>query len=81
MKSDPISPERVASIDLGTNTILLLIAKIEGGKIYPLFEIETVVRLGEGVQKDGTLLKEAMERKSLLSERAHFVRPKTRKIS
>jgi exopolyphosphatase/guanosine-5'-triphosphate,3'-diphosphate pyrophosphatase len=53
---------KVASIDIGTNTILLLVAKIEGGKVYPLFEIETVVRLGEGVQKDGTLLKEAMER-------------------
>ena len=53
---------KVASIDIGTNTILLLVAKIEGGKVYPLFERETVVRLGEGVQKDGTLLKEAMER-------------------
>ena len=62
MKSNPISPERVASIDIGTNTILLLIAKIEGRKDYPLFERETVARLGEGVQKDGTLLKEAMER-------------------
>ena len=48
---------KVASIDIGTNTILLLVAKIEGGKVYPLFERETVVRLGEGVQKDGTLLK------------------------
>jgi exopolyphosphatase/guanosine-5'-triphosphate,3'-diphosphate pyrophosphatase len=52
----------VASIDIGTNTILLLIAKVEGGKIHPLFEKETVARLGEGVQKNGTLLKEAMDR-------------------
>jgi exopolyphosphatase/guanosine-5'-triphosphate,3'-diphosphate pyrophosphatase len=62
MKSDPSSLKRVASIDIGTNTILLLIAKVEGEKIHPLFEIETVVRLGEGVQKDGLLLKEAMDR-------------------
>ena len=62
MKSDPTSLKRVASIDIGTNTILLLIAKVEGGKIHPLFEIETVARLGEGVQKNGTLLKEAMDR-------------------
>jgi exopolyphosphatase/guanosine-5'-triphosphate,3'-diphosphate pyrophosphatase len=62
VKSDPTSLKRVASIDIGTNTILLLIAKVEGGKIHPLFEIETVARLGEGVQKNGILLKEAMER-------------------
>jgi exopolyphosphatase/guanosine-5'-triphosphate,3'-diphosphate pyrophosphatase len=53
---------KVASIDIGTNTILLLIAKVEGEKIHPLFEIETVVRLGEGVQKNGILSKEAMNR-------------------
>ena len=62
MKSDPTSLKRVASIDIGTNTILLLIAKVESGKIHPLFEIETVARLGEGVQKDELLLREAMER-------------------
>jgi exopolyphosphatase/guanosine-5'-triphosphate,3'-diphosphate pyrophosphatase len=62
MKSDPSSLKRVASIDIGTNTILLLIAEVEGEKIHPLFEIETVVRLGEGVQKNGVLLNEAMER-------------------
>jgi exopolyphosphatase/guanosine-5'-triphosphate,3'-diphosphate pyrophosphatase len=53
---------KVASIDIGTNTILLLIAKVEGGKIHPLREIETVARLGEGLQKNGILLKEAMDR-------------------
>jgi len=62
VKSDPTSLKRVASIDIGTNTILLLIAKVEGGEIHPLFEIETVARLGEGVQKNGLLLKEAMDR-------------------
>jgi len=60
--SGPTSPKRVASIDIGTNTILLLIAKVEGGRIHPLFERETVARLGEGVQKNGILLKEAMDR-------------------
>ena len=62
MKSNPTSLNRVASIDIGTNTILLLIARVEGGKIHPLFEIETIARLGEGVQKNGILLKEAMQR-------------------
>ena len=62
MKSDLTSLKRVASIDIGTNTILLLIAKVEGGEIHPLLEIETVARLGEGVQKNGLLLIEAMDR-------------------
>jgi hypothetical protein len=51
-----VVPLRVASIDVGTNTILLLIAEIEGEKLKPLFEMETIVRLGEGVQKNGILL-------------------------
>jgi len=62
VKSDPTSLRRVASIDIGTNTILLLIANVGKGIIDPFFEIETVARLGEGVQKNGMLLKEAMER-------------------
>ena len=62
MKSAPTSPKRVASIDIGTNTILLLIAEMDKGRINFLFEMETVVRLGEGVQKNGILSKEAMNR-------------------
>ena len=62
MKSDPTLPKRVASIDIGTNTILLLIGEMEKGKIEPLFDMETVVRLGEGVQKNGILSKEAIMR-------------------
>jgi len=52
----------VASIDIGTNTILLLIAEVDQGKLKSLFEAETVVRLGEGLQKNGVLSQEAMER-------------------
>jgi len=52
----------VASIDTGTNTILLLIAEIEGENLKPLFEMETVVRLGEGVQENGNLTNAAMDR-------------------
>ncbi len=62
MKSGPTSTETVASIDIGTNTILLLIAEVAAGRLRPLYEAETVVRLGEGVQKTGTLSSDAMER-------------------
>jgi exopolyphosphatase/guanosine-5'-triphosphate,3'-diphosphate pyrophosphatase len=53
---------RVASIDIGTNTILLLIAETGEGKLKPLLEMETIVGLGKGLQKDGDLSQEAMER-------------------
>lgn len=62
MKSAPSLPEKVASIDIGTNTILLLIAKVENGKIHPLIEIETIARLGEGLQKNGIILQKSMDR-------------------
>ena len=62
MKSVPTSPERVASIDIGTNTILLLIAEVDKGKLKSLFEAETVVRLGERLQRNGILSDEAMKR-------------------
>ena len=54
--------DRIASIDIGTNTILLLIAEIEEGALKPLLEKETIVRLGEGLQKSGILSEGAMER-------------------
>lgn len=52
----------MASVDVGSNTILLLIAEVEGGMLKPLLEKETIVRLREGVQKSGVLSKGAMER-------------------
>jgi exopolyphosphatase/guanosine-5'-triphosphate,3'-diphosphate pyrophosphatase len=62
VRSNPTSPERMASIDIGTNTILLLIAEVGEGGLKPLLEKETVVRLGEGLQKKGILSEEAMDR-------------------
>lgn len=54
--------KRLASFDLGTNTFLLLIADVEDGRIEPVYEKETVVRLGKGVDADGNLNPEAMQR-------------------
>ncbi len=62
VKSHSSSVRRVASIDIGTNTILLLIAAVGQGKISPLLDMETVVRLGEGIDKNGILSRAAMER-------------------
>ncbi len=53
---------KLASIDIGTNTILLLIAETGRGRIEPLFETETVVGLGKGLQRAALLSDEAMDR-------------------
>jgi exopolyphosphatase/guanosine-5'-triphosphate,3'-diphosphate pyrophosphatase len=62
VKPDPSSVKRVASIDIGTNTILLLIAEVGEEEIKPLFEMETVVKLGENLQKTGAISPQAMDR-------------------
>ncbi len=62
MKSNPTPSKRVASIDIGTNTILLLIGELNGKRFTPLIEREMIVRLGEGLQRNGLLSEEAMGR-------------------
>ncbi len=39
----------VASIDIGTNTVLLLIAKLENNKLVPLTNLYRIPRLGKGL--------------------------------
>jgi exopolyphosphatase/guanosine-5'-triphosphate,3'-diphosphate pyrophosphatase len=55
-------PKRLAGFDLGTNTFLLLIADVEAQTITPVFEKETIVRLGKGVDAAGNLEAGAMQR-------------------
>jgi exopolyphosphatase / guanosine-5'-triphosphate,3'-diphosphate pyrophosphatase len=62
VKSNLSPSGRFASIDIGTNTILLLVAEVGQGAFKPLLEKETVVRLGEGLQKNGVLSPDAMTR-------------------
>ncbi len=52
---------RCASIDLGTNTALLLIADVRK-EIDDVLDIARITRLGEGVKKNGYLLPQAMDR-------------------
>ena len=52
-----------ASIDLGTNTCLMLMAEIESGQVKKVLgDYARIVRLGEGVDKTGCLLPDAMDR-------------------
>lgn len=57
---------RVAAIDIGTNTVLLLVAEEVGGptgrRLEPVLERATITRLGQGVDASGVLAAEAIER-------------------
>jgi exopolyphosphatase/guanosine-5'-triphosphate,3'-diphosphate pyrophosphatase len=58
-----MSMPRYASLDVGSNTVRLLIAeRIEGGKIQPLRVERRVTRLGGNFSKEGELDEAAMER-------------------
>jgi exopolyphosphatase/guanosine-5'-triphosphate,3'-diphosphate pyrophosphatase len=53
---------RVATIDIGTNTVLLLVAETRAQALEPLEELATITRLGEGVDKNRALAPAAIER-------------------
>jgi exopolyphosphatase / guanosine-5'-triphosphate,3'-diphosphate pyrophosphatase len=53
---------RVAAIDIGTNSVLLLIAAAEAAGPRPLLERATITRMGEGVDKTRRLAPAAVER-------------------
>jgi exopolyphosphatase/guanosine-5'-triphosphate,3'-diphosphate pyrophosphatase len=48
-------PERLAAIDVGTNTVLLLVAERRGGALAPVLERAEITRLGRGVDAAGRL--------------------------
>lgn len=54
--------ERIAVIDLGTNTFHLLIAETNGQTITPLHSEKTPVRIGKGGINQGFITEEASER-------------------
>jgi exopolyphosphatase/guanosine-5'-triphosphate,3'-diphosphate pyrophosphatase len=54
---------RVAAIDIGTNTVLLLIAKMSpNGELVALADRARITRLGQGVDRTRRLAPEAVER-------------------
>ncbi len=48
-------PDRLAAIDVGTNTVLLLVAERRGGALAPVLERAEITRLGRGVDATGRL--------------------------
>src|SRR6266849_6535890 len=56
---------RLASIDIGTNTLLLLIADIDAdGSIHPVEEFQRMPRLGKDVDNNGMIHTSAFDRVS-----------------
>ncbi|VAX15816.1 Exopolyphosphatase [hydrothermal vent metagenome] len=54
---------RIAAIDLGTNTVRILVVDVNGeGGYSPLFSGQTVTRLGQGLHETGSLAPEAIKR-------------------
>ncbi|HVV90744.1 MAG TPA: Ppx/GppA phosphatase family protein [Solirubrobacterales bacterium] len=55
------SSQRVAVIDVGSNSTRLLVADVERGRVRPVERRSTVTRLGRGVDLSGQLAAEAIE--------------------
>ncbi len=51
-----------AAIDIGTNTVLLLVAEVHNNILQPLHEEQRIPRLGKGVDASGNLDHDSMER-------------------
>jgi exopolyphosphatase/guanosine-5'-triphosphate,3'-diphosphate pyrophosphatase len=51
---------RLAAIDVGTNTVLLLVAEERDGRLEPVVERAEITRLGRGVDASGRLAPEAI---------------------
>jgi exopolyphosphatase/guanosine-5'-triphosphate,3'-diphosphate pyrophosphatase len=58
----PGSPRRVAAVDIGTNSVLLLVAEERDGRLVALADRATITRLGAGVDQRGELDAAAIER-------------------
>src|SRR5262245_36073083 len=55
------APQRVAVIDVGTNSTRLLVAEVADGRVTPLERHSRVTRLGRGADLPGQLSAEAIE--------------------
>ena len=53
---------KYASIDIGTNTVLMLIADYKGGRLEDVLDLAVITRLGEGLKQTGLLSEAAMDR-------------------
>jgi exopolyphosphatase/guanosine-5'-triphosphate,3'-diphosphate pyrophosphatase len=57
-----LKSSRIAVIDIGTNTCLLLIAELDNGRLNVVYEAQEAPRMGEGVSASGVISKASMQR-------------------
>jgi len=60
-----------AAVDIGSNSVRLKIARLQGGRLRPLHEDREVTRLGEGVFRTGFLTPESMAETVKVLRRFH----------
>src|SRR5260370_33316374 len=46
---------RIGALDVGSNSVLMLVADLSGGKVGPLGDFLRITRLGRGVDRTGLL--------------------------
>jgi len=66
MSSDPILG---AGIDIGTNTMLMVVGRMDGNELTIIRDEHSIARLGEGVDATGAILESAIVRGSGVLER------------
>ena len=52
---------RHAVVDVGSNTIHLLVGEVDGGEVLPVTGEKVSARLGAGVEKSGRIAEERLE--------------------
>ena len=52
----------LAAIDIGTNSVKLLVGRVTGQRVAPLLHRSMITRLGEGLQKSGEISPDAADR-------------------
>ncbi len=53
--ADSAKTTTIAALDVGSNTVLMLVAELGGGAVRPLAELMKITRLGRGVDRTGML--------------------------
>lgn len=80
----PSPTPRRAVLDVGSNSLKLLVAEVHQGSVLPIAELSEQTRLGQGLFQQGRLLPEAIQRTTLAASRlihlAHTHRPSSIRV-
>ena len=60
--TDTVGSGPIAAIDIGSNSFHLITARINNGALQPLVKDKQIVRLADGLNEDGLLTEDAIER-------------------